>query len=81
MAKFSYKLEQKDAVLAVKRAVNGKVAILKDKGDTLVVGSPMMTVDISFNNGIVNTKASLFGKALLGTVDSCIELEGNFVKL
>lgn len=81
MSKFSYSCDQKTAILSVKKALNGKVGILKDKGAELVVGAPMMTVNIIFNNGAVETKASLFGKALLGTVDSCIELSGEFAKI
>ena len=81
MAKFNYSCDEKAAILSVKKALNGKVGILKDKGSELVVGAPMMTVNIVFNNGTVETKASLFGKALLGTVDSCIELSGEFIKI
>ena len=81
MAKFNYSCDEKTAILSVKKALNGKVGILKDKGSELVVGAPMMTVNIVFNNGTVETKASLFGKALLGTVDSCIELSGEFIKI
>lgn len=81
MAKFTFGMEKKDAVLAVKRALSGKVAILKDKNDCLKVGSPMMTVDISFSQGEVSTSASMIGKVLLGTVDSAIELIDGFTKL
>lgn len=80
MAKFRYSLSANEAVLSVKRALNGKVGILKDKPNLLVVGAPMMTVKISFDNGTLTTSASLFGKALLGTVYSCIELSGDFTK-
>lgn len=67
-------------MLAVKRALNGKVAILKDKTDELVVGAPMMTATITIRNNVVETKASLVGKVVLGTVDSCIELAEEFEK-
>ncbi len=80
MAKFICAMNRREAVIAVKRTVNGKVAILKDKDDLLVVGAPMMTVKIKFENGTVETKASPFGKAILGTVNSCIELADGFTK-
>ena len=81
MAKFNYSCDEKTAMLSVKKALNGKVGILKDKGNELVVGAPMMTVNIKLTNGIVETGASLFGKALLGTGDSCIELSEEFIKI
>ena len=40
-----------------------------------------MTTKIVFSNGTVETSASLFGKVLLGTVDSCIELIDGFEKI
>jgi hypothetical protein len=80
MAKFTHELGKKEAVLAVKRALNGKMAVLKDTGDQLVVGSPMMTVKILITDKTVETSASLIGKVVLGTVDSCIELAEGFTK-
>ncbi len=81
MAKFNYSCDNKTAVQSVKRALTGKLAILKDTGNTLVVGSPMMTANITFKNGTVETNASLFGKVILGTVDTCIELIEGFSKI
>ena len=79
MAKFRFDSDKKTAVLAVKRALNGKLAILKDKNGCLTVGTPpFMTVEIQFSDGFVETKASLFGKILVGTVDSAIELLDGF---
>ena len=81
MAKFKFEMDKKSAVLAVKKALNGKVAILKDKNDCLTVGSPMMTVNIKFSENTVETSASLVGKVVIGTVDSAIELSDGFEKI
>ena len=40
MAKFKHNMEEKAAILEVKRALNGKMAIMKDTGKELYVGSP-----------------------------------------
>lgn len=85
MAKFSYSMSQNDAILAFKKGFMGQgvgnVAILKDKGNEFVLGAPMMTVKVKFSNGTCTTSASLFGKALLGTVNTKIELIDGFKKL
>lgn len=81
MAKFSYSCDEKKAILSVKKSLNGKLPILKDKGNELVVGMPMMSTKVTFGNGVVETGAALFGKAVLGTVNSCIELSEEFTKI
>ena len=81
MAKFKFEMSKADAILAVKKALNGKMAILGDKDDCLTVGSPMMTVKINFTEGEVTTSGTLFGKVLLGTVDSTIEITDGFKKV
>ena len=82
MAKFKFEMSKKDAMIAVKKAISGKMAILSDKNDCLTVGTPpFMTVKICFNDGELATSGSLFGKMLLGTVDSSIELADGFEKL
>jgi len=81
MAKFTFEMSKKDAIIAVKKALSGKVAILSDKNDTLTVGSPMMTVKIAFAENEVTTSASLVGKVVIGTVDSAIELTDGFEKV
>ena len=85
MAKFSYSMSQNDAILAFKKGFMGQgvgnIAILKDKGNEFVLGSPMMTVKVEFSNGICTTSASLFGKVLLGTVNTKIELIDGFKKI
>ena len=85
MAKYSYTMNQNDAILAFKKAFVGQgmgsVAILKDKGTEFVLGAPMMTVKVKFEGGICSTNASLFGKSLLGTVNSKIELIDGFRKI
>ena len=84
MAKFSYSMSEGEAILAFKKVFAGPgvgVAILKDKGNEFVLGSPMMTVNVKFNNGICKTKGSMFGKALISTVDTKIELIEGFKKL
>ena len=61
MAKFSYTMNQNDAILAFKKAFVGQgmgsVAILKDKGTEFVLGAPMMTVKVKFEGGICSTSA------------------------
>ena len=81
MSKFSFAMPKDKAILEVKRAINGKVAILKDKGNELVVGAPFMTATISFKDGYVETSAALVGKVVIGTVDSAIELTEGFTKV
>lgn len=78
MANFKFNMEKKAAVLAVKKALSGKVAILSDKNGCLTVDSPMMTVKVAFAENSVETSASLFGKVLLGTVNSEIEMIEGF---
>jgi hypothetical protein len=54
---------------------------MKDNGAELAVGGPGVTVKVKFANGIVETSASLFGKAVLGTVNTAIELINGFEKI
>ena len=53
MAKFSYACDKRTAKISVKKALNLKLAILKDSGDKLVVGAPLMKVTLSFSNNSV----------------------------
>ena len=84
MSKFSYSMNQNDAIMAFKKSFMGQglgVAILKDKGNEFILGAPMMTVNVKFNNGICSTSASLFGKTILSTVDTKIEIIDGFKKI
>ena len=85
MSKFSYSMSEKDAILAFKKGFMGQgvgnVAILKDKGSKFVLGAPMMKVNVNFKNGVCETKASGFGKKLLATVDTKIEIIEGFKKI
>ncbi len=81
MSKFSYTMDDASAVKAIKKAIDGKIAIMKDKGNILVVGAPIMPVNITIQNGIVETSGSLLGKTIVATVDSSIELAEGFEKL
>ena len=85
MAKFKYSMSDSEAIIAFKKGFMGQgvgnVAILKDKGDTFVLGAPMMTVTVTIKNGIAETKASLIGKSLLSTVNTKIELIDGFTKI
>lgn len=80
MAKFSYACDKRTAKISVKKALNLKLAILKDSGDKLVVGAPLMKVTLSFSNNSVTTSANFFGKKILETVNSCLELIDGFIK-
>ena len=81
MAKFKFEMSKKEAILAVKKALNGKVAVLSDKNDCLTVGAPMMTAKICFTEGEVTTSGALFGKIMVSTVDSAIEITEGFEKV
>ena len=78
-------MSDSEAIIAFKKGFMGQgvgnVAILKDKGDTFVLGAPMMTVTVTIKNGIAETKASLIGKSLLSTVNTKIELIDGFTKI
>lgn len=85
MARFSYSMSDNEAILAFKKGFMGQglgnVAILKDKGNEFVLGSPFMTVNVKIKDGICETKGSLAGKLLVSTVDTKIELIEGFKKL
>ena len=82
MAKFSYEMTDKDAKLAVKRAINGKVPVAKDNGgNEIKLGVGLMKAKVTFRNGICETTSSLFGKMLVGTVNNCIELTEGFTRV
>lgn len=85
MAKFSYSMGEKEAILAFKKGFMGQgvgnIAILKDQGNKFTLGAPMMTVTVAFNNGICETKASLFGKTIISSVDTKIELIEGFTRI
>ena len=74
-------MDDKAAVLEFKKAIMGKVAVMKDSGLELAVGGPGMTVKVTFSKGVVETKASMFGKMMLGTVDSVLEVTEGFEKI
>ena len=85
MAKFSYSMEDNEAILAFKKGFMGQglgnIAILKDKGNEFTLGAPMMTVKVKLKNGICETSASLFGKTIISTVDTKIELIEGFKRI
>ena len=85
MAKFSYQMSDAEAIRAFKKGFLGvgvgNIAILKEKGNEFVLGSPMMTVKVVFENGVCTTKGSLFGKMIESTVNTKIELIDGFVKI
>lgn len=80
MAKFSFSMSQREAILSIKKAIVGQIGILKDKSDKLVLDAPFMKVYVSFNDGVCKTKSNLFGKSLIGTINSKIELIDGFKK-
>ena len=49
-------MSDSEAILAFKKGFMGQgvgnIAILKDKGNSFVLGAPMMKVNVSFKNGI-----------------------------
>ena len=84
MAKFTFSMSKNDAIKAFKKGFMGQgvgnIAILKDKGDKFILGAPMMKLTVTFNEHTCQTKASLFGKAILATVNTKIELVDGFIK-
>ena len=81
MAKFKFEMSKKDAILAVKKALD-RMAILSDKNDCLTVGTPLlMEVKIHFAENELTTEGVLFGKLMVATVDSAIELAEGFEKV
>lgn len=84
MAKFTFSMSKKEVILALKKGFMGQgvgnIAILKDTGNKFILGAPMMTVTVTFENHTCQTKASLFGKALLSSVNTKIELIDGFTK-
>lgn len=85
MAKFTYSMSDSEAIMAFKRGFMGQgmgnVAILKDKGNKFVLGAPLMKVFVELKDGTCETKSNLFGKPILATVDTKIELIEGFRKL
>ena len=84
MAKFSYTMTDEEAAMTFKKSLKsqqGNPAIIKDTGKEITVGSPMMTVKITFNNGVCETKGSLAGKIIVATVDSCLDLTEGFTRM
>lgn len=81
MARYVFSMNKTDAVSAVKKALIGKIGILKDKDGCLTVGAPLMTAKIIFTEKEVTTSAVMFGRFVLGTVDSCIEQIEGFLKV
>lgn len=85
MAKFSYTMDDAEAIVAFKKGFMGvgvgNIAILSEKGKTFKLGAPMMTVTVKFDNGICTTKSSLIGKVLEATVNTKIELIEGFKKI
>lgn len=59
-----YSFDKKKAIQLVKKAVSGKFAIMKDDGDVLKVGAPMMTAVIKITDKTIEVS----GKGAAGPV-------------
>lgn len=87
MSKFSYSMPDNEAILSFKKTLSGtgggigSFAILKDNGNKFVVGAPGISVNVEFKSGICETKASLFGKVYLASIDNIIEQIEGFTKI
>lgn len=77
MAKYcvEYRMSDRDAILLTRKAVSKKFAILKDKGNFLKVGAPMMKAMIEIGNGKIQINGKLFGKIVASTCYSAISTE------
>ena len=71
-----YTCDDATAIKLVKKALNGKMAILGEKDGVVKAGTPpMMTIEITVKNGEISVKSkSPLGKPLVGTAESAIEL-------
>lgn len=64
--KISFNFDKKKAITLVKKGISGKMAIIKDGGDTLKVGTPpFMMVNIKVTDDTIEIAASGAG-AMLG---------------
>ena len=69
------KIDKKQALLLVKKAVSSKFGILKDDGYTLKVGAPMMTATITITDKKIIVDGSGAGKIVAETCYLAIKTE------
>ena len=70
----NYSFDKQTAIRLVKKAISGKAAILKDNGDVLKVGAPMMTATITISDNTITVSGSLAGAMIANTCASEIEM-------
>lgn len=81
MTIFSYEMSDTEAIKLIKQALLSiPVAILQDKGISLVAGGPGITAKVTCQNGKCITEGKLLGKMMKATVSSKIEMIAGFKK-
>lgn len=70
----NYNFDKKKAIVLCKKAISGKVAILKDDGDVLKVGAPMMTASIVIGDNTIEISGKGPGATIANTCASEIEM-------
>lgn len=70
----NYNFDKNSAIRLVKKAISGKFAILKDDGNTLKVGAPMMTATIKIDDNTITIEGSGAGGAVASTCATEIEM-------
>lgn len=78
--KIAYNFDKKRAITLVKKAISGKMAIIKDGGDTLKVGTPpFMMVNIKITDNEIEVSAggagAMLGETAASEIDMLVEEE------
>ena len=71
---FNHSLGKKAAALLCKKAISGKVGILKDSGDVLKVGAPLMAATIEITDTEIKISGSAAASMIAQTCASEIEI-------
>lgn len=69
-----HNLDKKQALLLVKKAISGKIAIMKDEGDTIKIGAPMMTATVTVTDSTFEVSGKLTAEAIAQTAATEIEM-------
>lgn len=70
----NYNFDKKKAIALCKKAISGKFAIVKDGGDVLKVGAPMMTATIIIKDNTIEVSGKGPGATVANTCASEIEM-------
>ncbi len=70
----NYNFDKKEAIVLCKKALSGKCGILKDNGDVLKVGMPMMPSTIIIGDNTIEVKGKLFAAQVANACACEIEM-------